>query len=125
MRLSGSRAVRVTLIAVTSPASLPEMPAALPPARLIAPTISLLMLPASTISATSAVAASVMRSPSTNSLRMPSRVSIVPICGPPPWTTTGLMPTAFSSTMSSAKSAASAASPIAWPPYFTTKVHPA
>jgi len=115
----------VTLRAVTKPPSLPEMPIALPPAPAIQPTSSLLMAPDSTISATLAVASSVTRRPSTKVLSTPSRLSIWPICGPPPWTTTGLMPTAFKSTMSSAKSRAASGSPIAWPPYFTTKVRPA
>ena len=125
MLLSASRVVRVALTARTRPASLPQIPAARPPAALIQPTSSLLIDPASTISATCAVAASVTRKPSTNSDRIPSRPSIAPICGPPPWTTTGLMPHALSRTISSAKSRASSGSPIAWPPYLTTKICPA
>ena len=61
MRLSGSRTVRLTFSARTRLASFPETPAAEPPARLIEATISLLIEPARTISATSAVAASVTR----------------------------------------------------------------
>jgi hypothetical protein len=51
--------------------SLPVMPMARPPARLIEATISLLTLPPSTISTTSMVCESVTRMPSTNSLRCP------------------------------------------------------
>jgi hypothetical protein len=36
-------------------------------------------------------ATSVTRRPSRNSDLMPSRSSMRPICGPPPWTTTGLV----------------------------------
>ena len=125
MLLRGSRRVRVSLAASISCASLPESPTARPPTAWIAPTICLLMLPASTISTISTVAESVTRRPSTNSLLILRRSSIALICGPPPWTTTGLMPTCLSSTMSRAKPSASAAEPIAWPPYLTTKVLPA
>ena len=49
-----------------------------------------------------------------------------PICGPPPCTTTGRMPTARISTMSSAKRRQRAsASVMALPPYFTTTVRAA
>jgi hypothetical protein len=92
----------------------------LPPSALIAMTISLLIEPASTISTTSTVRLSVTRRPARNSLLMPSRSSISPICGPPPWTTTGLTPEVSRSVMSRAKARASSASPMAWPPYFTT-----
>jgi hypothetical protein len=81
--------VRLTLRAVTSPPSLPEMPIALPPAWAIQPTISLLIAPDRTISAILAVASSVTRRPSTKVLSTPIFLSIAPICGPPPWTTTG------------------------------------
>jgi hypothetical protein len=53
---------------------------------------------------------------------MPSRLSISPICGPPPCTTTGLMAVCSISTMSRAKLRAISSSPMAWPPYFTTTV---
>ena len=125
MPWSGSASRPVTFSAVTSPASLPEMPTARPPAAPIQLTISLLIDPARTISAIFAVSESVTRSPPTKFDSTPSRLSIAPIWGPPPWTTIGLMPTAFSSTTSSAKSRCSSGSPIAWPPYFTTKVAPA
>src|SRR3954451_22896738 len=44
--------------------------------------------------------------------------------GPPPCTTTGFIPTYFSSTMSRAKSSTSAGSVIAAPPYLMTTVRP-
>ena len=56
MLLSGSRRVRVSLVASISCASLPERPTARPPTAWIALTICLLMLPASTISTISTVA---------------------------------------------------------------------
>ena len=86
----------------------------------MAVTISLLIFPASTISTTSTVAASVTRRPSTKEERIWRRSSIALICGPPPWTTTGLIPTCFSSTTSRAKSLAASSSPMAWPPYLMT-----
>ena len=102
--------------------SLPHSPTALPPAALMKPTICLLIEPASTISTISMVAASVMRRPPANSDLMPSRLSISPICGPPPCTTTGLMAVCSISTMSRAKLRARSSSPMAWPPYFTTTI---
>ena len=117
--------MRVSFSASISPPSLPDSPTAEPPAALMAVTICLLIEPDSTISTISTVAWSVTRSPSTKDDLIFSRSSIWPICGPPPWTTTGLMPTWRSSTMSRAKSRASCSWPIAWPPYFTTKVEPA
>ena len=95
--------MRLTLRAVTMLPSLPHSPTALPPASLMKPTICLLIEPASTISTISMVAASVMRRPPANSDLMPSRLSISPICGPPPCTTTGLMAVCSISTMSRAK----------------------
>ena len=74
--------------------------------RLMAATMSRLTLPASTMRATSSVSASVTRRPSRNSGSMPSRAMRSPICGPPPWTTTGRMPTARSRTMSAANECA-------------------
>src|SRR6516164_814116 len=100
----GSNTVRFTLRASTMLPSLPVSPTALPPASLMKPTIWLLIEPASTISTISIVAASVMRRPPANSDLMPSRLSISPICGPPPCTTTGLMAVCSISTMSRAKS---------------------
>ena len=44
------------------------------------------------------------------------------ICGPPPCTTTGFMPTRRISTTSCANRSASAGSSIAWPPYLMTTV---
>ena len=54
------------------------------PARLISPATCLLTVPASTISTTSTIAASVTRSPSTNVDWIASRFSMALICGPPP-----------------------------------------
>ena len=70
--------------------SSPEMPTAVPPCRLMRPTISLLTLPTRTILATSMVASSVTRWPSTNSGSMPSFFMCRLIAGPPPCTTIGL-----------------------------------
>ena len=114
--------LRLALRAITMLPSLPHKPMALPPAPLMKPTICLLIEPASTISTISMVAASVMRKPAANSDLMPSRLSISPICGPPPCTTTGLMAVCSISTMSRAKLFASSSSPMAWPPYFTTTI---
>ena len=72
------------------------------PCTLSADTMSPLTLPISTIWAISRVSASVTRWPSTNSVVLPSRPSHSPICGPPPWTTTGRMPTWCISTTSAA-----------------------
>src|SRR5215218_1117177 len=44
--------------------------------------------------------------------------------GPPPWTTTGFIPTYLSRTTSRAKSSRSAGSSIAAPPYLMTTVRP-
>ena len=85
-------------------------------------TISLFSLPPSTMSTTSMVAASVTRSPASKRAEMPMRCMMASICGPPPCTTTGCMPTHCSSTMSRAKESRSASSVMAWPPYFTTTV---
>src|SRR5919198_3602865 len=54
-----------------------------------------------------------------------SRLSIWSICGPPPWTITGLRPTYFISTTSRANPSLSAVSVIALPPYLITIVLPA
>ena len=62
--------------------------------------------------------------PCTNSPFLPSLASICSICGPPPCTTTGFMPTSFSSTTSRAKPVFSAASVMALPPYLMTMVLP-
>ena len=51
---------------------------------------------------------------------MPIFFSRSPICGPPPWTITGFMPTSFSITTSRAKPAFSSGSVIALPPYLMT-----
>ncbi len=105
---------------------------------LIAETISRLTLPTSTMRAMSSVSASVTRNPSRNSTSLPRRRIMSPIWGPPPWTTTGSIPTERSSTMSWAKVASvpvagtiSTSSPSwsvdaasALPPYLTTTTLP-
>ena len=121
---SGSLAVRSSFFARTRSPSLPDRPMARPPASLTQVTISLLILPESTISTMSMVSASVTRRPSMKVLLIFIRSSRRPICGPPPCTTIGLMPTRFKSTTSRANCIARSGSPIAWPPYFTTKVLP-
>ena len=65
MLLSGSLFVRVSLRARISPPSLPQTPTASAPARVIRLATYLLTVPASTISTTSTIAASVTRRPST------------------------------------------------------------
>ena len=116
--------MRILRARMSSP-SLPDKPTACPPWRLIRLTISLLVFPTRTISTTSMVAGSVTRMPRTKRDGMPSCCNMAPICGPPPCTTTGFMPTNFSSTMSWAKLLFSASSTMAWPPYLTTIVLPA
>ena len=100
MLLSGSFFVRVSLRARIMPPSLPQMPTASAPARVIRLATCLLTVPASTISTTSTMAASVTRNPSTKVDWMASRFSMALICGPPPCTTTGFTPTCLSSAMS-------------------------
>ena len=95
------------------PPSLPQIPTASAPARVIRPETYLLTVPASTISTTSITAASVTRSPSMKVDWTASRFSIALICGPPPCTTTGLMPTCFSNAMSRPNSSARCSSPMA------------
>ena len=92
--------VRCSLRARIIPPSLPQMPTARAPARVISPATYLLTVPASTISTTSTIAASVTRSPSMKVDWIARRLSIALICGPPPCTTTGLMPTCFSNAIS-------------------------
>src|SRR3990167_7095878 len=104
--------------------SRPVRPTALPPAALIRPTMSCCTSPPSTHSTTSMVSASVTRMPWMNCPFLPRRCSSVSICGPPPCTTTGLMPTNLSSTTSSAKSCCRAGSVMALPPYLMTMVLP-
>ena len=125
MWLSGSWIVRRSLRAWSSPPSLPQMPTANAPARLMSCVTSVLTVPASTISTTSTIAASVTRRPSTKVDLIASRRSMSLICGPPPWTTIGLTPTCLSSAMSLPNISASFGSPIACPPYLTTTVAPA
>ncbi len=66
----------------------------------------------------------VTRRPPRNSEAMPSRSSMAEICGPPPWTTTGLKPANRMKAMSSAKARLSVSSVMALPPYFTTTILP-
>src|SRR5262245_10058792 len=76
----------------------------------------------------STVSASVTRIPSRNSAVLPRRLIRLLICGPPPWTTTGRIPTSRISTMSWAKSVKASWSDVpasALPPYLTTIVLPA
>ncbi len=100
---SSTLPVRSSLMAETMLPSLPQRPIALPPSALMKPTICLLIEPHSTISTISIVARSVIRKPFENCDSMPSFLSMAPICGPPPCTTTGLTPDCSSRTMSRAK----------------------
>ena len=59
------------------------------------------------------VGSSVMRRPSTACVLTFSRSSICAICGPPPWTTIGRMPTCRSRAMSAAKLSVKAGSTMA------------
>ena len=102
--------------------SWPVKPTALPPWRLIKLTISLLTCPPNTISTTLIVSASVTRMPWMNSPFLPSLSSISLICGPPPCTTTGFMPTNFNKTTSWAKHSFKCSSVMALPPYLITMV---
>ena len=82
----------------------------------------------STMRTMSTVSLSVTRNPLRNSVTLPNRCIRSLICGPPPCTTTGRMPTWRISTMSSANncSASSSLAPAsALPPYFTTTTWPA
>ena len=66
--------------------------------------------------------------PSRNSAVLPRRPISAEICGPPPWTTTGRIPTRRISTMSWAKTSRASCSDVpamALPPYLTTTVLPA
>mmetsp|Transcript_32444 Transcript_32444/g.54445 ORF Transcript_32444/g.54445 Transcript_32444/m.54445 type:complete len:246 (+) Transcript_32444:622-1359(+) len=111
--------------ALIMPASLPQRPTALPPACWMSDTIDLLTRPTSTISTTSIVALSVMRSPEgLNFDGMSSLLSHLLISGPPPCTKTGRNPRHQSSTRSLTTSSLSLSSFIAAPPYFTTTVRP-
>src|SRR5213594_799989 len=108
----------------SSPASFPESPTALPPRWLIRPTMALLILPTRTISTISTVSSSVTRMPPTKRGSLPSRFMRAPICGPPPWTMTGRMPTKRSRITSSAKGSLRSARSMAAPPYLMTTVLP-
>ena len=74
---------------------------------------------------TSMASGVVYLSPPRNSLSMPSLSSMDEICGPPPWTTTGLIPTDLRKTMSSAKASRSSSLIMAFPPYLKTMTLPA
>src|ERR1700693_4088300 len=112
------------LRARTSEPSLPLSPTARPPWRLIRPTISLLILPTSTISTISMVSASVTRIPPTKCGSLPSRFMRAPIWGPPPWTMTGRMPTSLNRSTSLANCSLRSACSMAAPPYLMTRVLP-
>src|SRR5882672_3900955 len=88
------------------------------------PTISLLILPTSTISTISTVSSSVTRMPPTKRGSLPRRFMRAPICGPPPWTMTGLMPTSRRRITSLAKRSFRSARSIDAPPYLMTMVLP-
>src|SRR5213594_901480 len=88
------------------------------------PTICLLILPTSTISTISTVSSSVTRMPPTKRGSLPSRFISAPICGPPPWTMTGLIPTSRSRITSLANRSFRSARSIAAPPYLMTIVLP-
>src|SRR3954454_11203737 len=107
----------------SSPSS-PHRPTAGCPWRFSRSTMSLFTLPTRTIFATSTVSASLTRRPPTNCTGRPRRSMKLVISGPPPWTTTGLIPTYLSSTTSRANSSRSAGSSIAAPPYLITTVLP-
>src|SRR5438105_114753 len=62
--------------------------------------------------------------PPTKRGSMPRRFMRAPICGPPPWTMTGLMPTKRSRITSSANGSLRSARSIAAPPYLMTTVLP-
>src|SRR5437588_1095361 len=106
-----------------SPSS-PESPTAGCPAWFSRRTMSLFTFPTRTIFATSTVASSETRRPSTNSTGIPSRCMYSVIPGPPPWTTIGFMPTYFSRTTSCEKSSRRPGSDMAAPPYLITIVRP-
>src|SRR5215510_4303977 len=88
------------------------------------PTISLLILPTRTISTISTVSSSVTRMPPTKRGSLPRRFINAPICGPPPCTITGLMPTRRSRMTSRANGCLRSACSIAAPPYLMTTVLP-
>mmetsp|Transcript_37436 Transcript_37436/g.105685 ORF Transcript_37436/g.105685 Transcript_37436/m.105685 type:complete len:255 (+) Transcript_37436:257-1021(+) len=104
--------------------SLPHMPTALPPASLMRETMLLFTRPTSTISTRSMVGPSVTRRPFLKFGFMPTFSSHELISGPPPWTSTGRMPTQARSTMSATTPALSLSSFIAAPPYLITMVLP-
>src|SRR5919112_2440084 len=111
-------------LTVKSRPSSPQRPTAGWPWRLMPRTMSLFCLPTSTIFATSTVASSDTRRPSTKRTSIPSRSMYAVMSGPPPCTTTGLIPTYLRSTTSRANSSRSAGPSIAAPPYLMTTVLP-
>ena len=114
------RSGALCLRASSNPPSTPDSPTAGTPPVTSEATTSVLSLPARTIVATSSVSASVTRIPSTNVVSIPSRSDTWVTCGPPPCTTTAVIPALCSRATSSAKEAASPTVSIAAPPYFTT-----
>jgi hypothetical protein len=73
---------------------------------------------------TSIIAASVTLRPPTKWEATPSAAASSLICGPPPWTITGLSPTKCSRATSAAKERFSCSSTMALPPYLITIVWP-
>ena len=103
---------------------MPQMPIARPPRLSSFATSDLLILPASTIWTISLVSSSVTRRPLTNSVSLPTRLSILEISGPPPCTSTILTPMRLISTMSRMTSCLSSSLIMALPPYLTTTILP-
>ncbi len=97
--------------------SLPESPTPFPPCSPMLATISVLILPTRTIFTMSMVSWSVIRRPPMNLGSFPSLLMEREISGPPPWTTTGCMPTYFKRTVSRAVELLAVWSNMAWPPY--------
>ena len=120
-------------VALIRLASSPESPTARAPCTLMVLTMSRLTFPTRTMRTRSIVSASVTRKPSWNSTSLPTRSISAPIWGPPPWTTTGSIPTERMRTMSSANEARASSSSTTsspalaastLPPYFTTTTLP-
>ena len=104
--------------------SIPHNPRALPPNFSIKETKSLFTFPPRTIWTTSMVTSSVYLNPFINSLLWFNLFSKSEIAGPPPWTTTGSIPTHFINIISLITVSFSSSFIIAFPPYFITMVFP-
>src|ERR1044071_8618211 len=104
--------------------SAPENPRALPPRAVRAFTISGLISRDSTCSTTFTAASPVTRRPWTKAALSPAESMARVMAMPPPWTTTGLMPTASRNTMSRATPSRTGGSgeSMKLPPYLTTNV---